>query len=297
MISDNLRQTTRRAIARARASRHEYAGLEHLLRELTGDPDASAVLNALHIDIDSLNQELDAALDEQPAADISSLADLEAAFIQAYETVLGESPQDPNNYADDDYDNADNDADDVIDDGFAEPAEDDLLFHDEDDFQQDSSQNNDSEPSNTYALDMLEVIPTAAFERVIQRAALSMQSAGRAEATGANVLVAMFDEPNTRAYLLLEAAGLSKLDVTSYLAGKTPLQPLAKRQKQVSDEEGTDQRDDGGAANDPLEEFCINLSALANAGKLDPLIGREHELTRLMQVLARRNKNNPGKPP
>jgi ATP-dependent Clp protease ATP-binding subunit ClpA len=261
MISDALRQTTRRAIERARSYRHEYAGLEHLLYELTEDPDAREVFRTLRIDIDGLKGELEQHFTSIAPSDTNtSLADLEAAFVHVYNTLYGENIDidDVSAYSEDDTDDSEEDSNDA------------------------------------YALDKFDVTPTTAFERVIQRAAMSMRSAGREEANGANVLVALCEETNTKAYLLLERFGVSKLDVTSYLANKTPTGALATRRKSEPRPETPEDPEDGETMpDDPLSAFCSDLTALAKAGKLDPLIGRDHEVTRMMQVLARRNKNNP----
>jgi ATP-dependent Clp protease ATP-binding subunit ClpA len=144
-------------------------------------------------------------------------------------------------------------------------------------------------------LSQLEVVPgvepgpTAAFHRVLQRAMLSMRAAGRDEANGANVLVAIFDERQSRVYALLEQFGLSRLEVTSAISrGAAPRGTQSSEPAQdFGDEDGA------GVAPNPLETYCTNLTAQAAAGALDPLIGRDQELLRLMQVLARRNKNNP----
>jgi ATP-dependent Clp protease ATP-binding subunit ClpA len=142
-------------------------------------------------------------------------------------------------------------------------------------------------------LDDAEPAPTAAFHRVLQRAMLAMRAAGRDEANGANVLVAIFDERQSRVYALLEQFGLSRLDITSAISrGVAP----------KGTDDGSDfssggapmGEDDGpGVARNPLEAYCANLTVQAKAGKLDPLIGRGAELLRVMQILARRNKNNP----
>jgi ATP-dependent Clp protease ATP-binding subunit ClpA len=130
--------------------------------------------------------------------------------------------------------------------------------------------------------------PTAAFHRVLQRAMLSMRAAGRDEANGANVLVAIFDERQSRVYALLEQFGLSRLEVTSAISrGAAPRGTDSEPAQDFGDEDGA------GVASNPLESYCTNLTAQAQAGALDPLIGRDAELLRLMQVLARRNKNNP----
>ncbi|CAN5573435.1 ATP-dependent Clp protease ATP-binding subunit ClpA [soil metagenome] len=150
-----------------------------------------------------------------------------------------------------------------------------------------------------------ESIPTVAFERVLQRAALAMQRAGRQEASGANVLVALFDEPMARACLLLEAHGLDRLAVTGVLArgvttgvngggvsGGGVSGGAAAQERARPGEAGVDEPA-GGAAAEPLAAYCLDLTAQAEAGELDPLVGRERELTRVLQVLSRRNKNNP----
>jgi ATP-dependent Clp protease ATP-binding subunit ClpA len=284
VISDALRQTTRRAIERARSYRHEYAGLEHLLYELTEDPDARDVFRALRIDIDGLKGELEQHFTSIAPADTNtSLADLEAAFVHVYNTLYGDniSADDVSAYSEEDSEE-----------DFEEDFEEDSAEDTEDIDGEDGTDSDNAYSDGAYALDKFDVTPTTAFERIIQRAAMSMRSAGRPEASGANVLVAMFDEPNTQAHLLLERFGVSKLDVTSYLANKTPANTLATRRPA---EPRTDipEDDDATMPDDPLSAFCSDLTALAKAGKLDPLIGRDHEVTRMMQVLARRNKNNP----
>ena len=128
--------------------------------------------------------------------------------------------------------------------------------------------------------------PTAAVHRVLQRAMLSMRAAGRDEANGANVLVAIFDERQSRVYALLEEFGLTRLDVTSAISRGAA--PRGADDEAVSNA-GMD--DDPGVAPNPLEVYCTNLTAIA--ATLDPLIGRDAELLRVMQVLSRRNKNNP----
>ena len=112
MISDALRQTTHRAIERARSYRHEYAGLEHLLYELTEDPDARDVLRAFRIDIEGLKGELEQHFTSIAPADTNtSLADLEAAFVHVYNTLYGDniSVDDVSAYSDEDADDNDDD--------------------------------------------------------------------------------------------------------------------------------------------------------------------------------------------
>ncbi len=133
-----------------------------------------------------------------------------------------------------------------------------------------------------------EPVPTTAFQRVIQRAVLQMRSAGRDQANGANVLVALMDERQSAAYALLEQMGLSRLDLTRAIArGALPRGTAPSSSPVPTGEEGS------AVAANPLEAYCTNLSALARQGRLDPLIGREAELKRMLTVLSRRQKNNP----
>ncbi len=137
----------------------------------------------------------------------------------------------------------------------------------------------------------VETVATAAFERVIQRAEYQMQAAGRREAHGGNVLAAIFDEPMTQACLLLQRHGMTKLTVTAALANGLPV-PARSSQRKAQEAPGP-AGDDVSVADNPLEAYCQNLTRDAQAGKLDPLIGRAAELDRMLQILSRRNKNNP----
>jgi ATP-dependent Clp protease ATP-binding subunit ClpA len=129
--------------------------------------------------------------------------------------------------------------------------------------------------------------PTLAFSRVIQRAVTQMRSAGRDQASGANVLVAIFDERQSAAYALLEGFGLTRLDLLSAISrGNAPTGTPRPADDPAPVEEG-------GVANDPLKAYCTNLTTRAQNGELDPLIGREAELERVLTVLSRRQKNNP----
>ncbi len=134
--------------------------------------------------------------------------------------------------------------------------------------------------------------PTAAFHRTLQRAMLAMRSAGRDAANGANVLVSVFDERQSRALGLLELFGLSRLDVTTaisrgVLPKGVPAEPDGSSNGFPDSDEG------GGVANNPLDAYCDNLTLKAKNGDLDPLIGRANELERVVQILSRRLKNNP----
>jgi ATP-dependent Clp protease ATP-binding subunit ClpA len=156
-------------------------------------------------------------------------------------------------------------------------------------------------------LEELEVVtgeqpaPTSAFSRVLQRAVIAMRSAGRDEANGANVLVAMFDERQSRVYTLLESFGLSRVDVTSAITRAAPPQGLNSGNLNAGgpdSEPGANPAQgepspDAGIARNPLEAYCTNLTSRARDGELDPLIGRSAELERVEVVLSRRSKNNP----
>ena len=131
--------------------------------------------------------------------------------------------------------------------------------------------------------------PTQGFQRVIQRAILHVQSSGKKEVTGANVLVAIFGEKESHAVYFLNQRGVTRLDVVNYIAHGITKTPQKKEEKAESKEEG----EGGGESQGALDNYTINLNQLARNGKLDPLIGREHELERVVQVLCRRRKNNP----
>jgi ATP-dependent Clp protease ATP-binding subunit ClpA len=132
--------------------------------------------------------------------------------------------------------------------------------------------------------------PTLGFQRVIQRAILHVQSSGKKEVTGANVLVAIFGEKDSHAVYFLQQQGIARLDVVNYISHgitKTP-QSHPGKAEQEAEQEGQAE-----PSNSPLDNYTQNLNALALAGKIDPLIGRDRELERVVQTLCRRRKNNP----
>ena len=132
--------------------------------------------------------------------------------------------------------------------------------------------------------------PTLGFQRVIQRAILHVQSSGKKEVTGANVLVAIFGEKDSHAVYFLQQQGITRLDVVNYISHgitKTPQQASAKGEQEA------EQEGDAQTSNSPLDNYTQNLNAFALSGKIDPLIGREKELERVIQTLCRRRKNNP----
>jgi ATP-dependent Clp protease ATP-binding subunit ClpA len=133
--------------------------------------------------------------------------------------------------------------------------------------------------------------PTLGFQRVIQRAILHVQSSGKKEVTGANVLVAIFGEKDSHAVYFLHQKGVTRLDVVNFIShGITKVPQAAPAKPQADSEAESDQEQGSGGA---LETYTLNLNALAIAGKIDPLIGRARELERVIQTLCRRRKNNP----
>jgi ATP-dependent Clp protease ATP-binding subunit ClpA len=132
---------------------------------------------------------------------------------------------------------------------------------------------------------------TLAFQRVLQRAAMHVQGAGRAQMTTGNLLVAMFRERDSHAVYLLEKQGITRFDVINYIShgvSKVDSGPIIPRARGV--EAGVDEEE---PVKNPLESFCTDLTQRARDGKIDPLIGRDAELERMVQVLCRRRKNNP----
>jgi len=129
--------------------------------------------------------------------------------------------------------------------------------------------------------------PTIAFQRVLQRAIFHVQSAGKTEVQGANVLVAIFSEQESQAAFILQKANVTRLDIVNYIShGLTP--------DETEDDENIANEDMNlDNSNEKLTDFCTNLNELAENGDIDPLIGREKELERTIQVLCRRRKNNP----
>ncbi len=132
--------------------------------------------------------------------------------------------------------------------------------------------------------------PTLGFQRVIQRAILHVQSSGKKEVTGANVLVAVFGEKDSHAVYFLSQQGVTRLDIVNYISHgitKTPQSEPAPRPDEPAE------ANPESPATSPLDSFAQNLNAQALAGKIDPLIGRDQELERVIQTLCRRRKNNP----
>jgi ATP-dependent Clp protease ATP-binding subunit ClpA len=140
--------------------------------------------------------------------------------------------------------------------------------------------------------------PTAAFQRVIQRAVIHVQSSGKEEVTGANVLVAIFAERESHAAYFLEQQDMSRLDAVNFIShGITKSGPSEQRHVRGAENQGAGHGEEGerqgNGQSSALADFCVNLNEKARSGKIDPLIGRDAELRRTIQVLCRRSKNNP----
>lgn len=136
--------------------------------------------------------------------------------------------------------------------------------------------------------DDVDTQPTLGFQRVIQRAILHVQSSGKKEVTGANVLVAIYGEKDSHAVYFLQQQGIARLDVVNFISHGISKVPQGGG-REDSEQETEQDASPGGA----LENFTQHLNALAQAGKIDPLIGRDKELQRVIQILCRRRKNNP----
>ena len=148
--------------------------------------------------------------------------------------------------------------------------------------------------------------PTAGFQRVVQRAAIHVQSSGRDEVTGANVLVALFSERESHAVYFLQLQDMTRLDAVNFIShgiAKAPGRsasrsvqgaPTAKTESNEGETPEKEEKPRGGKNNqDALSTYCVNLNKKAQQGKIDPLIGRDHEIERTIQILCRRTKNNP----
>src|ERR1700757_3457535 len=138
--------------------------------------------------------------------------------------------------------------------------------------------------------------PTAGFQRVIQRAVIHVQSSGREEVTGANVLVAIFAERESHAAYFLQEQDMTRYDAVNYISHGIAKRPGMSEARPVrgADEEGDAKNgDEPKKKGDALDAYCVNLNKKAREGKIDPLIGRDAEISRTIQVLCRRQKNNP----
>ena len=143
----------------------------------------------------------------------------------------------------------------------------------------------------------IEATPTAGFQRVVQRAILHVQSSGREEMTGANVLVALFSERESHAVYFLQQQDMTRLDAVSYIShgiAKSPQHAERRNVRGATEEEAEQQgRNEGKKSDSALDAYCVNLNEKARSGRIDPLIGRQSEVDRTIQILCRRAKNNP----
>src|SRR5882757_1264030 len=144
--------------------------------------------------------------------------------------------------------------------------------------------------------------PTAGFQRVVQRAAIHVQSSGRDEVTGANVLVALFSERESHAVYFLQLQDMTRLDAVNFIShgiakapGRSAQRPVTGTSAQQPETPPEQEREEKPARRnqDALSNYCVNLNKKAMAGKIDPLIGRDSEIERTIQILCRRTKNNP----
>jgi len=143
-----------------------------------------------------------------------------------------------------------------------------------------------------------EAVPTAAFQRVIQRAAIHVQSSGRSEVTGANVLVAIFAERESNAAYFLQDQDMTRYDAVNFIAHGVAKNPAYGESRPVTgasdnEEETQAQEPQGEQKESALAKYCVDLNAKSREGDIDPLIGRDSEVERCIQVLCRRRKNNP----
>ncbi|MGG5807892.1 ATP-dependent Clp protease ATP-binding subunit ClpA [Falsiroseomonas sp. CW058] len=143
--------------------------------------------------------------------------------------------------------------------------------------------------------------PTAGFQRVVQRAAIHVQSSGRDEVTGANVLVALFSERESHAVYFLQLQDMTRLDAVNFIShgiakapGRSASRPVQGTPQQPEEQAEKEEKPARGQrGQDALSNYCVNLNKKAQQGKIDPLIGRDSEIERTIQILCRRTKNNP----
>ncbi len=142
-----------------------------------------------------------------------------------------------------------------------------------------------------------EAVPTAAFQRVIQRAAIHVQSSGRTEVTGANVLVAIFAERESNAAYFLQDQDMTRYDAVNFIAHGVAKDPAYGEIRPVTGAKNEEHESapvtEGDQKETALQKYCVDLNAKSRKGDVDPLIGRDHEVERCIQVLCRRRKNNP----
>lgn len=139
-----------------------------------------------------------------------------------------------------------------------------------------------------------ETQPTLGFQRVLQRAVFHVQSSGKKEVTGANVLVAIFSEQESQAVYFLKQQSISRIDVVNFIAhGISKVQSDESEHQDFNQESPSEEGTAEGSSGNPLESFATNLNEAASNGRIDPLVGRDYEVDRVVQILSRRRKNNP----
>ncbi|MCH8532419.1 MAG: ATP-dependent Clp protease ATP-binding subunit ClpA [Saccharospirillum sp.] len=215
MLSKDLELTLNSAFKDARAKRHEFMTVEHLLLALLDNNAATEVLNACAADVPQLRRDL-------------------TEFIDSTTPLIPKGDDDR------------------------------------------------------------ETQPTLGFQRVLQRAVFHVQSSGKKEVTGANVLVAIFSEQESQAVFFLKQQSISRIDVVNYIAHG--ISKVQNENAQPSEDFNNEHQEEGGnegVNGSALESFAANLNELARKGRIDPLVGREFEVERVIQVLSRRRKNNP----
>ncbi|MEN3952967.1 ATP-dependent Clp protease ATP-binding subunit ClpA [Iodidimonas sp. SYSU 1G8] len=149
------------------------------------------------------------------------------------------------------------------------------------------------ELASIHVSDKVDAKPTAGFQRAIQRAIIHVQSSGREEVTGANVLVAIYSERESHAAFFLQEQDMTRLDAVNYIShgiAKAASRTESRPPRGAEEEQEAAPAAKGGEA---LSTYCVNLNKKARDGKIDPLIGRHHEVDRVIQILCRRQKNNP----
>lgn len=151
----------------------------------------------------------------------------------------------------------------------------------------------DQELGNITEETAIDATPTTSFQRVIQRAILHVQSSGREEVNGSNVLVALFSERESHAVFYLQQHEVTRLDVVNYISHGLAKSDEHEDHDPMDDDDLDGEEGEGGNGKTALEKYCVNLNERAKEGKIDPLIGRVNEVERTIQILCRRSKNNP----
>ena len=162
-----------------------------------------------------------------------------------------------------------------------------------DDLREDLSQFLEQNTPLLYQGDNRETQPTLGFQRVLQRAVFHVQSSGRKEVNGANVLVAIFSEKDSQAVYFLNKQNISRLDVVNFISHGISKVGGGEDNSENGSDPAADEEGAEGAGRSPLESYATNLNQQARLGKIDPLIGRQLEVERTIQILCRRRKNNP----